>query len=236
MGLLTAGTLFCLALVLVLAGLDAASKVAGILGVVVALVPLLVMHREEGQPGPGSPDAEGARTPVGAAPGGLADRLGLTRVTARVAGWARTRPVLASSLGLLCVVLLVVGAVMVVQLGSDESSNAGDATTSPAGTSPAASRGAARTWPATIANAPNGTFAYAGPFPATSDRRSVASFFQGDPVNVTCQERNGRLVVDTETGARSTVWNRDDRGWWFSELYLEHSMTGGGGAAQIPAC
>ncbi|BCL15796.1 hypothetical protein [Micromonospora sagamiensis] len=76
-------------------------------------------------------------------------------------------------------------------------------------------------WSARIANTPNGTFGYPGPFADSRHREPVKSFFEGNVLRIVCQERNGRLIKDRTTVLQSTVWYRLDSDIWVSSLYAE---------------
>lgn len=89
-------------------------------------------------------------------------------------------------------------------------------------------------WPAAVANAPNGTFLYGGPFKNGHDMQPVASRWNGNALRIVCQEPHGRTIRDESIKKSSAVWSKLDDGNWIPTMYtdLAESAT----LSEIPPC
>jgi serine/threonine protein kinase len=83
-------------------------------------------------------------------------------------------------------------------------------------------------------NAYLGTYSYRSPF---GSERAGEGYGEGTPVQIECQERNGREVSDPSTGRVSTVWDKTTDGVYVSDLYTDLPQVSGDTPPDgIPAC
>ncbi|MBO4209734.1 hypothetical protein [Micromonospora echinofusca] len=202
------------------AGVEAASWVLGSIGGAVAVVTLLAPLAGDRHPAPGGSGGV-ARLPAG-----------LRMLLARIVN--HRKPVAVA------VTVLLVGALVLWisrEPGGEVPAQRPGAAVGATGSGGVTGSAGTRSWPARIANAPSGTFAYRGPFTGADDRRAERSYFLDDPLHVVCQERQGRMITDRATGARSAIWNRLDNDLWVSNLYTDLPQDEAGAVRLgIPAC
>jgi hypothetical protein len=100
---------------------------------------------------------------------------------------------------------------------------------------------ATKTWTATVTNTWSeskkvylGTYSYLSPF---DNERAGEGYGEGMPIQIECQERNGREISDPSTGKISTVWDRTIDGFYISDLYTDLAKVQGDKPPDgIPAC